>query len=62
MLKLQRWKHHLLFMLVIILALFVFKTTAAERYNCKNVDGPCNARGICHSKGFCVCSAEYYGE
>jgi hypothetical protein len=49
-------------MLVIILALFVFKTTAAERYNCKNVDGPCNARGICHSKGFCVCSAEYYGE
>ena len=39
-----------------------YQAAAGGKYNCKNSGEPCNNRGICHSKGFCICRQEYYGE
>ena len=63
MLKLNQMRTKILYLMLIFFALFVVATYAApDKIDCRLSGEPCSdGKGICHSKGFCVCRAEYYG-
>lgn len=63
MLKLRSLKKYLFF--AFLLGIFLVMAAQAqtiEKHNCKGVSPPCSSRGICHSKGFCICRNNYYGQ
>ena len=62
MLKLENIKA--IFIFTIVFSGLFFLTNQAEtleKHNCTGIQSPCNSKGICHSKGFCICRNNYYG-
>ena len=62
MFKLNNYRRNILYFMIIIFALLVIQTYAEERIDCRVSSDPCRLKGVCHSKGFCICREDHYGE